>query len=102
MNKALVYVVIAIFLGLATALIPTWIFIVRGDSYGKVVPRSANYERGGLPLLEYSEQNGGPAISSREVEVLGISFFIAVAVFLLVKRKAPRHDYLFWPPSRKY
>lgn len=100
MNKALLYVVIAIALGLAMTLIPTSLFLVKADQYGKIIPRFARIEDFVPPLLD-SEQNHVETVSPREVEVLGISFVVASIVYVLFKRKTPRHDYT-WPPMRPY
>jgi len=100
MSRALIYVVIAITLGLAMTLVPTSIFLVNADRYGKAIPRFASIEDFVPPLLD-SEQNHVGTVSSREVEVLGFSFVVALIVYVLFKREAPRHDYI-WPPIRPY
>jgi len=102
MNKALLYVATAIILGLALTLIPTWL-IVRADQYDKHFWGFAQF-RGAEeipPFLYYSEQNNVETVSPREVEVLGISFVVALVVYIAFKRRTPRHDYI-WPPIYPY
>lgn len=93
MNKALLYVVIAIALGLVMTLIPTYLFLVKADQYGKIIPRFASIEDFVPPLLD-SEQNHVETVSPREMEILGISFVVASIVYVLFKRRTSRHDYI--------
>jgi len=99
-NKALGYVVVAVFLGLALTLIPTYFFLVQASDQ---VPSFGQNSFGAkLPLIERSEYaNHVEKVSAKELEVLGISFVIASGVYILFKRKTPRHNYL-WPLSRSY
>lgn len=96
MNKALVYVAIAIILGLATVLIPTSFFLVKADQYGRIVLLFSSTGKSIPPLLEYSEENHVGITSSKELEILGIGFVVASIVYVLFKRKIPEHDH-GWP-----
>lgn len=100
-SKALAYITIAIILGLAMTLIPTSLFLVQADQYGKLAEAFASAENWRIPLLGDSERNHTAHVSSTEVEILGISFFVALAIYVLFKRKTPRHDYI-WPSFRSY
>lgn len=103
MNKAIAYVVTAIILGLVMTLVPTWLFLVKEGQQEKLEEVFAHFSSEGLrpPFLDYSEQNHVEAISHREVEILGVSFVVASIVYILFKRKTPRHDYI-WSPIRPY
>lgn len=101
MNRTLLYVIIAITLGLAMTLVPTSLFLVKADQYEKLTEAFAGLtgaENLRLPLLDYSE-NHVETVSPREVEILGVSFVVALIVYVLFKRETPRHDYI-WPPIR--
>jgi hypothetical protein len=102
-NRALVYVITAIVLGLAMTLVPTWLFLVNADQHGKPGMWGASLqfrsEASIPPLLK--EQNNNGTVSSKEMEVLSISFIVASIVYIAFKRKIPRRDYI-WPPMRPY
>lgn len=100
MNKALGYVVVAVVLGLALILVPTYLFLVQASDQ---VPFSGQGSFGArFPLIERSEYaNHVEKVSAKELEVLGTSFVIASVVYILFKRKTPRHNYM-WPLSRSY
>jgi hypothetical protein len=90
-NKALGYVVVAVILGLALILVPTYLFLVQASDLGYFSGQ------GSFGQSEYS--NHVEKVSARELEVLGVSFVIASVVYILFKRKTPRHNYM-WPLSR--
>ena len=100
MNKALGYVVVAVVLGLALILVPTYLFLVQASDQ---VPSFGQGSFGArFPLIERSEYaNHVEKVSAKELEVLGTSFVIASVVYILFKRKTPRHNYM-WPLSRSY
>lgn len=97
MNKTLAYVVIAIILGLAMTLTPTWLFFAKADQRGE--RREGWWSVQTLP--DYSGQNHVETVSSKEVEVLGISFVVASIVYFLFKRKTPTRIYT-WHPIPPY
>ena len=97
MNKAMPYMVLALFLGLLLILVPTWFFLVKADEQGT---HTMVFTRQ-LPLIDYAERNHIETLSFKEVEVLGISFVIALVVFVLFKRRSS-NDYYPWPPPRPY
>ena len=88
MNKAMPYIVLALFLGLLLILVPTWFFLVKADEQGT---HTMVFTRQ-LPLIDYAERNHIETLSFKEVEVLGISFVIALVVFVLFKRRSS-NDY---------
>ncbi|MFQ6068097.1 MAG: hypothetical protein ACE5KD_00985 [Candidatus Bathyarchaeia archaeon] len=98
MNKALAYITAAIVLGLVMTLIPTWFFVVKANRDEKLGARTSAWK---LPLLDYSEQNRIETVSSRDVEILSISFIVASIVYVLFKRRIHKHDYI-WPLIRPY
>jgi hypothetical protein len=100
MNRGLLYIVIAIVLGLAMTLVPTSLFLVNADRYRKAMPCFAGIEDFVPPLLDL-EQNHVETVSPREVEILGVSFVVASIVYVLFKRKTQSHDYI-WPAIRPY
>ena len=85
MSKARGYTAIAITLGLAIILVPTWFFInldQQEQFFGLyVTERSAK-----PPLLSSQETNIQP-ISLADIEILGVSFVAASIVYVLIKRK---------------
>jgi len=103
MNKTIAYIVTAIILGLVMTLVPTWLFLVKADQQEKLAEVLAHFSRRDLrpPFLGYSEQNHVETVSPREVEILGVSFIVASIVYILFKRKTPKHDYT-WPLIRPY
>jgi len=102
-NRALVYVITAVVLGLAMTLVPTWLFLASADQHGKPGIRGASLQFRSEDLIPplLKEQNNNGSVSSKEVEVLGISFIVASIVYIAFKRKMPRRDYI-WPPMRPY
>ena len=100
MNRALGHVVIAVVLGLALILVPTYLFLVQASDQGSFSGQDLLAAK--LPLIERSEySNHVEKVSAKELEVLGVSFVIASVVYILFKRKTPRHNYM-WPLSRSY
>ncbi|MDH5634959.1 MAG: hypothetical protein OEY30_03930 [Candidatus Bathyarchaeota archaeon] len=100
MNKALGYVVVAVVLGLALIIVPTYLFLVQASDQGSFSGQDSFSAR--FPLIERSEySNHVEKVSAKELEVLGVSFVIASVVYVLFKRKTPRHDYM-WPLLRSY
>ncbi len=97
MKKTLLYIAIAIVLGLLMTLIPTWLFLVEADEQGKLTETFGRR----LPFLGPSERNHVEPISTRDVETLGISFIIASIIYVLFRRKTPRRNYI-WPPTHPY
>jgi len=99
-NKALRYIAVAVTLGLALILVPTYLYLVQAS--GQHSFSSPDLSAARLPLIGQSEHvNHVERVSARELEVLGMSFVIASVVYLLFKRKPPRHDYL-WPLPRSH
>lgn len=96
MKRTMLYVALAFTLGLAMIVIPTWFLIAGADQNGKPDVNFAWQ----IPLLEYPERDYIDAVSSRELEFLSISFFIALAVYVLFRRKTPRSDFA-WPYFRQ-
>ncbi|MFP3984846.1 MAG: hypothetical protein ACLFU9_02620 [Candidatus Bathyarchaeia archaeon] len=99
MNKTSIYVISAVLLGLTTVLLPTWLFLVRGN---REVELAEAFERVKAqdwrpPLLSLSEQNDVKTVSPKEMEIFGFSFIIALIVYILFKRKTGRQDYILSP-----
>lgn len=104
MNKALLYIATAIILGIATMLIPTWVFLVKAGQEERLTEaftRAFTSEEGIRPPLQDFEQNHLEAISSREVEVLGVTFVAALIAYALFKRRPRKNEYI-WPLLRTY
>ena len=95
MKRTMLYVAIAFALGLAMIVVPTWFLFAGADQYGKPDVNFAWQ----IPLVEYTERDYIDAVSSRELEFLSISFFVALAVYVLIRRKRPRSD--TWPYFRQ-
>jgi hypothetical protein len=97
-NKALGYVAVAVILGLSLILVPTYLFLVKAGDQGFFSGQGSLAAR--LPLIGQSEYSDHvEKVSATDLEVLGVSFVIASVVYILFKRKTPRHDYM-WPLSR--
>jgi hypothetical protein len=91
MNRTAVYVTLAIFLGLATTLLPSWVFLSRAANDPKP---SVQFASEGLPFIDAREQNHVELVSSKEVGVLGSSFLVALAVYGIFRRRTRPHDYV--------
>ncbi len=104
MNKSLLYIATAIVLGIAVMLIPTWIFLVKAGQEERLTEAFARAFSGGegiRPPLQDFEQNHLEAVSSREVEVLGVTFVAALIVYTLFKRRPRKNEYI-WPLLRTF
>jgi len=99
MNKALVYAVTAISLGIVMMLLPTWFFL-EGDVHPQLSYALTRLASGQTPLIEYQERDLSDPISSREVGILGVSFVAASIVYMLFRR-TPRQNRI-WLPHRRY
>ena len=97
MNKALGYAVFAVILGLALTLVPTYLFLVNASDQGWSSEEHSFAVR--LPLIGQSDSNHVEKISAKELEVLAMGFVVASAVYMLFKRRTPRHNYM-WPLPR--
>jgi hypothetical protein len=97
-NKALWYVVVAVILGLALILVPTYLFLVKAVDQGSSSGQRSLAAR--LPLIGQSEYSDHvEKVSAKELEVLGVSFVVASVVYILFKRRTPRRNYM-WPLLR--
>ena len=90
MKKAVTYVVIAIFLGIALTIVPlvTLAEINPTDNHSmqiSVLHKMRELE--GYSSLERKEN------TSDEVTVLAVSFIIACIGYMVLKRKTPRYQY---------
>lgn len=85
MNKRVVYVAIAVILGLVIILLPTWVFFAK-----TVEPGKAEFLRskGAIPFLDYPEKNHVETVSPKEFGVFGISLVAASIVYFLFRREA--------------
>ena len=96
MNKALGYAVIAVILGLVLTLVPAYLFIANASDQGwSPEQRSFTLK---FPLIGQSDSNHIEKVSAKELEVLGVGFVVASAVYILFKRRTPRRNYVWLPP----
>jgi hypothetical protein len=88
MSKAGVYTTIAVVLGLAMTLIPSWFFLsgAANDYKGAVQLASDR-----LPLLESPEENHVVLVSHKDVGILGGSFLVALTVYGIFRART-RHQ----------
>jgi hypothetical protein len=88
MKKTLLYIAIAVILGLSLTIVPliTLAEIKTGDTY--VMPQSLS---GQLEKLEGSHANMTSS-NATDVEVLGVSFVIALVVYVVFKPRRPHRD----------
>jgi hypothetical protein len=88
MNKAAVYTTLAVVLGLAMTLIPSWLFLsgAANDYKGAVQLASDS-----LPLLESREENHVALVSHKDLGVLGASFLFALTVYGIYRART-RHQ----------
>ncbi len=98
MTKAVMYVAIAVILGLVMTLVPTWLFIatIRGttniESY---------FAASRIPMVDYPEENHVESVSSRELGILSGSFVVASIVYFLFRRKTRGYNYA-WNLPRQF
>ncbi len=96
MKKTSLYITVAVALGITMILVPTWFFLFNVNQYGEYDVSFARH----IPLVEYPEQDLAETVSSRELEFLGISFFVALVIYILFRQRIPRSDNI-WPPFRQ-
>ena len=83
-NKHVVYVAIAVILGLVIILLPTWVFFATTAERGQAVfVRS----EGVIPFLDYAEENHVQTVSPKEFGLFGVSLVAASIVYFLFRRK---------------
>jgi len=88
LKKILVYSLVAVLLGLSLTLVPLATIKAENDYYA--MPQSIQ-ER--LKTLEGTHDSGAATYLASDLEILAISFVIALVVYLLFKRIIPHHDY---------
>jgi len=96
LKKILLYLLVAIALGLSLTLIPliTLAEIKTEDHYATFFSLPEQMEK----LERSADSLDKPTYSSEGVEVFAISFIIASAVYLSLRRRTPRHDYRWIRP----
>jgi hypothetical protein len=97
MAKPVVYVAVAIILGLAMTLLPTWFFIV--NTYGTTSMANLSADR--IPFVSYPQENQVESVSSRELAILSISFVVASVVYFLFRRRTRGYNYA-WSLPRQF
>lgn len=99
MDRALVYSVIAAMLGLALIIVPVHLALTAltaQTSEAETQPRLA-LESLGLEREDRAYKSPKPSVSE-DLEVLSISFFVAMSIYLFTRRRRPKR-FLTWPPT---
>lgn len=96
--KTTLYVASAVILGFAVVALPTLFFLVQAgpDRESSQDTFFSGESRSTWAL----DQNHVEMVSTRDLEILGISFFVASVVYILSRRKETKRD-ITWPLSRK-
>lgn len=85
MTKALAYVALAVVLGIAMTLLPTWLFLTKTDQ--PYFSYAEKLSSGRIPLL--SEEDGiGESIVPQWPGIVGVGLIVAFVVYVLVKRRS--------------
>ena len=87
MKKILLYSLAAVFLGLSLTLVPLATIKAENDYYA--IQQSIQAR---LKTLEGTHDSGVTTFSASDVEILAISFVIALVVYLLFKHMQPQRD----------
>ncbi|MGB9134649.1 MAG: hypothetical protein WCC63_03565 [Candidatus Bathyarchaeia archaeon] len=85
MIKALAYVTIALVLGVAMTLLPTWLFLAKTDQ--PYASYAARLSSGRIPLLDQEGDSHGEPIMPQWLGIAGASFVVASVVYILFKRE---------------
>lgn len=91
MNKALLYSIFSVIVGLAMVLTPPLVFS-RLTNSDHDVARSFFQSLKELEGARSHESLDQSRVSQREVEALATSFAVVLGAFLVFKRKTPRRD----------
>lgn len=93
MDRALVYSVVAVMLGLALIIVPIHLALTsKAETQPRLYLRSLGLEK------EEKEYERPKTTGSEDLEILSISFFIAMGVYLFTRRRRPKR-FLTWPPT---
>ena len=86
MKKTPPYLLVAVILGLSLTLVP--LATIKAENGYNAIPQSIQQR---LKTLE-GYDSGATAYSGSDVEILAISFVIALVAYLLFKHSSPRRD----------
>jgi hypothetical protein len=87
LRKTLLYLTSAIIIGLLVVFVPL-VTVAEINAENTISPSA--YTQEGLKTLDRTQFVDASRIPPNEVEALAISFFIALAAYILFKRKHPR------------
>jgi len=90
LKKILVYLAVAVVLGLFLTLVPLITIAEIRVENDKAMPQSF-WE--GLEKLEGTHFLDASQYSDADLEIFAISFVIALVVYVLFKRRTPHHEY---------
>lgn len=97
MKKIPLYFLVAVILGLSLTLVP--LATIKAENGYNAIPQSIQ-ER--LKTLEGTYDSGATTYSGSDVEILAISFVIALVAYLLFKHISPHHDHEWIRPYPYY
>lgn len=87
MKKTPPYLLVAMILGLSLTLVP--LATIKAENSYNAMPESIQQR---LKTLEGTRDSGATTYSGSDVEILAISFVIALIAYLLFKHISPRRD----------
>jgi hypothetical protein len=99
LKKSWGYAIAAVILGSVLIIVPTWLFITRAAPSGTDALSFRDTRELMPPFLTSEVQNHVEAISSKEVEALGISVVVALVIYVLIKPRTTRPSDV-WPQFR--
>lgn len=94
LKKTLVYSAIAVILGLLITLVPLIVYTQFTEESKYDGAQFSNSLPEQLRKLESPSTNLNVPNSTSDLQILAISFLIAVVMYVLVKRRRPQRDYI--------
>jgi branched-subunit amino acid ABC-type transport system permease component len=93
LKKIPLYLTVAVILGLSLILIP--LATIKAENGYNAIPESIQQR---LKALEGTYDSGATTYSGYDVEILAISFAIALVAYLLFKHSSPRREHEWTKP----
>jgi hypothetical protein len=83
MIRVLAYVTIAVVLGLALVLIPTWLFLAK--TYESSSSYAGKISTSRIPILDYQEEDRGEPFVPQWLGITGASLVVASVIYVFLK-----------------
>jgi branched-subunit amino acid ABC-type transport system permease component len=87
LKKTSLYLLVAVLLGLSLILVP--LATIKAENGYKAIPQSIQQR---LKTLEGTYDSGATTYSGSDVEILAISFVIALVAYLMFKHASPHRE----------